>query len=134
MKKKNFRDYKVNGKQYVYILDAICPEMIDIDSDGMSDKDKVELVLREFDKMANYPYNKKRCPNHVERFKEWLQGLPSVINVAFENYAIIQIGKEWGYCQTEKKSGNFVNNWFEEISSKFFQLARLLDVDVCKYV
>lgn len=131
--KKNVRDYKVNGKQYAYILDAIVPENVDKDSDGMSDKDKVVVLLEEFNQCANYPYNKKVFRNIVDRFANWAQGLPSVFNIAFEDENIIKTGKSWGYCKTAKKSELFVDNWFRSIASKTFQLAEKLGVDTYKY-
>lgn len=132
--KKNPRDYKVNGKQYAYILDCINPEMIDVDSDGMSDKEKMELTLKEFDRCSNYWDNKKNYPNIVDRFEQWMRGLPGVFDVEFVNYNIAQIGKEWGYSQTKKKEAAFVENWWHAIACKFFQLARLLGVDYEKYM
>lgn len=132
--KKNVRDYKVNGKQYAYILDAIVPENVDIDSDGMSDSEKMVVLLEQFDRCANYPYNKKAIPNVADRFADWAQGLPSVFCIAFERDNIIKTGKSWGYCQTDKKADIFVENWFRSIASKVFQLAEKLGVDTTKYM
>jgi len=132
--KKNVRDYKVNGKQYAYILDAIVPENVDIDSDGMSDSEKMIVLLEQFNKEANYPYNKQLYKSVVERFCEWTKGLPSVFCIEFNPYNIKQIGKSWGYCQTEKKADNFAENWFMSISCKVFQLAHRLGVDTTKYM
>ena len=132
--KKNPRDYKVNGKQYAYILDAICPECADLDPDNMTDKEKVEFVLEQFDKGYNYAYNKKTYPNIVCRFEQWMRGMPSSFCVEFADYRIALIGKAWGYCQTEKNTSAFVNNWWSAIVDKFFQLARKLGVEYAKYM
>ena len=32
-------------------------------------------------------------------------------------------GKEWGYCQTERKAEKFVNNWFKMIAFRLVQIA-----------
>lgn len=132
--KKNPRDLKVNGKQYAYILDSICPECADLDPDVMTDKEKVEFVIEQFDKEYNYAYNKKQYPNIVARFEQWMRGAPSSFCVEFANYRIALIGKAWGYCQTEKKTAAFVNNWWGAIADKFFQLARKLGVEYAKYM
>ncbi len=126
----NPRNFKVNGQQYAYILDAISPENVGRDSETMSDRDKVALVLETFKAEKGYPQNKLRFPNVVDRLADWLQGLPSVIGVAFTNCDIIQQGKAWGYCETSKQEEKFVENWFHAIASKILQLAAHLDVSI----
>ena len=129
----NPRNYKVNGKQYAYILNSIEFERNGVNSENLSDKEKIKFVLETFNEEYNYPYNKKCYRNIVERFAQWLRGLPSVISVAFDDYTIANIGKSWRYCQTKAKEAKFVNNWFNYISAKFFQLARIVGVDYARY-
>lgn len=131
--KKNVRNYKVNGMQYAYILDAICPENTGISSEGMSDTEKVLLLLETFAAEKNYPNNFRRFPNAVDRLADWMQGLPSVFNIAFTYCDIIQQGKAWGYCKTEKQQESFCEHWFSSIACKTFQLARILGIDTAKY-
>ena len=35
-----------------------------------------KCLNNDFKRVANYPYNLNRLPNNVERFKDYLQGLP----------------------------------------------------------
>ena len=127
--KSKIREDKTFGKQYAYVLDCICPENIDIDSENMSDKEKLIVLLKDFDRCANYEYNKKAIPNIVKRFADWTQGLPSVFTIAFEYHTIIKIGKSWGYCQTENKQEVFCEKWFYNIAVRVFQLADYFGID-----
>lgn len=127
--KSKIREHKLYGKQYSYILDSINPDNIDIDSENMSDKEKLIVLLKDFIRCANYEYNKKAIPSIIMRFADWTQGLPSVFTIAFEYHNIIEIGKSWGYCQTKKKQEVFCEKWFYGIAVKVFQLADYFGID-----
>jgi hypothetical protein len=102
-----------------------------IDLEG-SNTEKLHSVLIEFNRVANYDNNKRNIPNLQNRFADWLQGLPSCINVDFENYRIIEIAKEWGSIgkdATDKQEDKILDNWFNFISCKFFQLCKQNKVD-----
>lgn len=91
---------------------------------------KVNFVVATFESTHNYPQNIKRYPNVVDRFADHLQGLPSYFNMAFENYRIIEIAKEWGALPvnaTEAQEDKILANWFNYISVKFFQLHKQLN-------
>lgn len=120
--KKNIRDYRVNGNQFAYVLDAINVTDYDGNEIEATDKERVKYFFECFESEYNYEYNKKRYPNIQERISEYLKGLPSCIYVAFENYKIIEIGKSWGYCKTERKENEFINNWFSVIAFRLIQL------------
>lgn len=121
--KKNIRDYKINGKQFAYVLDAI--DVTDYEGneiENVSDKEKVKFFFDTFEKEYNCEYYRKIYPNLQQRISQYIQGLPNCINIAFYNYDIINIGKSWGYCQTERKENEFVNNWFSVIAFRLLQL------------
>lgn len=120
--KKNIRDYKRNGNQFTYILDSITVSDFEGNEIGATDKEKVKYFFDTFEQEYNYSYNKKLYPNLQDRIASYLQGLPSCINVAFENYAIIEIGKSWGYCTSERKESEFINNWFSFIAFRLIKL------------
>ena len=123
--KKNIRDYKLNGKQFAYVLDAInVTDNEGNEIENASDKERVQYFFECFEDEYNYPYNKKRYPNMQERISEYLRGLPSCIYIAFENYKIAEIGKMWGYCKTERKEADFINNWFDYIAFRLIQLKK----------
>lgn len=113
-----------NGQQFVYVLECIdnSSAAYDAGKEFNSDLERISFVLDKF-KSFDYPANKKRIPNLQERIADRLQGLPSVIVVEFMNYKIIEIGKSWGYCQTERKENEFVDNWFKVIALRLLQIA-----------
>ena len=102
------------------------------DYESKTDKDKVQFVLNCFDKEYNFFNNKKRYPNLVTRFSEWLQGLPGVFEVPFYYDQILQIGLRFGLInpgRTEDEEETFLNNWFELCAAAFFDLAKDLGIN-----
>lgn len=114
--KKNIRDYKNVGVQYAYILDSI-------DFEG-SDIEKVKFFFDSFNAERNSAYDKRCFPNLQDRIANYIQGLPTCIGISFSDYDIIQIGKSWGYCNTDKQAEKFVYNWFNSIAFRLIQLKR----------
>ena len=125
--KQNLSERARNGKtgqQFVYILDCINNSSAAYDCNKVfnSDYERIAFVLDNFKKW-DYRDNKKRIPNLCERLGDWLQGLPSQINIDFENAKIIEIGVSWGYCQTERKKDDFLNCWFNMVARRLLQIA-----------
>lgn len=119
-----------NELVFSYILENITSE--DYDTTCTNDAEKLAFVLDCFRREHNYEYNKKRIPNLQNRFADWLAGLPSVFTVDFENYDILQIAKKWESIPenaSEKQENKILNNWFNFISAKFFQLCNKNKVD-----
>ena len=121
-----------NGKQFVYVLNCIkeSAHVYDNEITLNNDKEAVELFFNVFNEEYNDEYNKRRFPNLQERIMNYLCGLPSVFAVAFAYDDIIEIGKSWGYCQTEKNQSTFVNNWFNVLAFRLIQLANKLGVNI----
>jgi hypothetical protein len=118
---------KTNNK-----LHPVFPYLLNcIDFEG-SNVEKIQSVLIAFNSEYNHDYNKKYYPNLQKRFSEWLQGLPSCINVDFQNYKILEIAKTWESLPinaTERQEDKILSNWFNFISVKFFQLCKQNKVD-----
>lgn len=56
-------------------------------------------------------------------FKEWLQGLPSVLTVPFYNYEIIDNARAAGFSlMTEAKEEAFLDAYWSRLSNAFFTL------------
>lgn len=56
-------------------------------------------------------------------FKEWLQGLPSVLTVPFMNYIILENAKKSGFAfETEQQEERFLNAYWSRLSDAFFTL------------
>lgn len=106
--------------QYEYILDCINNE----EETLTTAKEKLSYFVDRFNAEFNYDYNKRTYPNIQQRISQYLQGLPSCCKVAFCDYDIAQIGKSWGYCQTERKEREFINNWFSCMAFRIMQLCK----------
>lgn len=121
--KKNVRDYKNVGVQFAYVLDCIYND----EKENMSDKEAINYFFECFNKEYNDIYYKRLCPNLQERIKEYIKGLPTCFGVAFCDDTIINIGKSWGYCKTEKQQRDFLDNWFSVIAFRLIQLKEKLN-------
>lgn len=94
--------------------------------------DRVKFVLDCFNSEYNYINNKKRYPNLSNRIGDWFMGLPSVINIDFENYKIIEIGKQMGVLSqdaTEKQEDKFLESWFTYNAHYLLKLAKKLKIE-----
>lgn len=121
--KKNVREYKNVGVQFAYVLDCIYnDEKLD-----MSDKEAINYFFDCFDREYNDAYYKRLYPSLQERVKEYIKGLPSCFGVAYCTDTIINIGKSWGYCRTERQIVDFQNNWFSVIAWRLIQLKKKLN-------
>lgn len=129
--KKNPRDYKVNGKQFSFILDGIrnSSAISDGECQCKDDESLVRMFFEHYENEFNFPCNKRRFPNEVWRIGEYLKGLPSCINIPFDDYTIASIGKKWGYCTTPAKEAAFVNSYWVQIGNKLLQLKRIYGIE-----
>lgn len=127
--KKNPRDYKVNGKMYAYILDSISSDDVDVES--MSDRERIEFALDTF-YVEKFKGDRRRM-SALDLLTEWIAGLCSTVNVAFTNYDIAKVGKEWGYCRTDARTSQFVRTWFERIANGILRLAKIYGVDMSRF-
>ena len=127
--KKNPRNYEVSGKVYAYILDSISSDDVDVES--MSDKERIEFALDKFyDEI--FSRDRRRMPT-LDLLKEWIAGLCSTVNVAFADYDIANIGRDWGYCRTEARTSLFVRTWFERIANGILCLAKIYGIDMSRF-
>lgn len=64
---------------------------------------------------------------------EWLQGLPSIITIAYTNYDIIHLGTECGLIKSEYSTevgresaeNTFIGGWFNRVAMQLLQIARM---------
>ena len=119
--KTNKKDHPV----WKYIIDSVDENAklnYNLEKDLETDKDKLKFVLDTF--RSEYDFEIKRRGDIVA-FSEWLKGLPTAINIDFENYTILEIAKKWGSLPenpTERQEEKILANWFNFIANKFFQL------------
>lgn len=105
-----------------YILNAIDGEAYDVTLN--TPQEKLKFLFETFKK--EYCYMIERVGPY-EAMRQWIMGLPSAFNVDFENYKIILIAQKWGSLPevfTNKQAEKIIENWFNLVSVKTFQLFR----------
>ena len=124
---------ELNAKVFPYILDCIDSEEY-INSiynpnnfNPKTDREKLQFLYNVF--ISEYWSRHKTYykGNMIDCFKNWLMGLPSVFNVDFENYKILEIAIQWGSIPesaSEKQKDKILKNWFNFIAVKTFQLLK----------
>lgn len=98
---------------YKYVIDAI--DGSGYDEDPKTDAEKIKFLWKTF--ISEYGWAVKQM-GPQRAFCEWLQGLPSSFNVDYENYRIIEIGKEWGILAadaSESKEDKFIETWWARV-------------------
>lgn len=121
---KDLRLNKRFGVQFGYLLDGINTDEI---GENATDKEKINFVFDTFNNEYNGACSKRRYPNECERLANYLRCLPSCIHIAFSDYDIIQIGKSWGYCKTQRQEADFVNNWWSRCAYRLIQMRNKLN-------
>lgn len=108
-----------------YIMNAINTDGYDVEAE--TPQAKLQFLWDCFDSEYNYEANKRRYPNLQERISEWLMGLPSCIDIAFYNWDILSLAKEWQMIPsdaTEKVEDKLLENWWSLIARKILILLR----------
>ena len=127
--KKNPRDYKRCGAMFSYILDSVYSDVIDTES--MTDKEKIGFLIDTFfEEKCKYDRSGMRT---IDLLREWLQGLPSAISVAFYYSDIAATGKSMGYCKDARSEARFINNWWGMLAYYILRLARIYKIDMSRF-
>jgi len=122
-------------KAKLYLLSVITLDDYDIDDTNLSPFQKVQHVKDIFN--SEYGWHVQQHGNIVSSIREWLQGLPSCLNIVFYNYDIIQLAVSWGELSataTEKQQDKIVNNYFNLLANKLHQLFTAKEHTVNKLV
>lgn len=127
--KKNPRNYKRGGAMFAYILDSVYSDVIDTES--MTDKERIEFLLDTFFE-EKYKYDRRGMCT-FELLREWMQGLPSAISVAFSDSDIAATGKSLGYCKDARSEARFINNWWGMLAYYILRLARIYKIDMSRF-
>ena len=133
--KVNFTEKEKQMKCYMqpaYLLDCIenSGKASDENITFANDAEKVAFFFNTFIEEFNTPYNKKLFRNLSERIGNYLQGLPSCIALPYCNDEIIEQGKKWGFCKTEKRAAEFCGNWFKVCGTHLQRLANIFGYDL----
>jgi hypothetical protein len=117
---------KTNSKEFLahvnaYILDCIDSEAYEVET--TTDLEKLQFLADTF--KNEYSHGIKYYSSAQEAMRQYIMGLPSVFNVAWENYRILEIAQRWGSLgadATEKEQDKILANWFNLIAAKTLQL------------
>ncbi len=108
-----------------YIIDCIDSSDRSLEKEPVTAFEKVQFLKKCFE--SEYGYEAKRV-GQVKAMINWLQGLPSCINIEFANYKILQLAKSWGSLPekaTENEEDRILNNYWNLMANKILQLFKL---------
>ena len=118
---------RTNSKKYLnniqnYILDSIDGEGYDIKTETPTEK--LEFLFDCFEVEFNYKNNKLRYPNLQDRFANWLQGLPSAIDLPHQNYKILELSKNLLEVENlgEELENKIINNYWSFMAFHIIKL------------
>jgi hypothetical protein len=111
-----------------YILKAIDTDGYDsYTADVVTDKERLAFVLSTF--KAEYGWAIKK-QGELKAFAEWLGGLPSCINIDYNNFVILDLAEKWGQrTDTEARADKILNGWFDFIAHQTFKLMKKRGVE-----
>jgi hypothetical protein len=108
---------KTNSKKYLnniqsYILDSIDGTEYDIKTETPTEK--LDFLFDCFEVEFNYKNNQLRYPNLQDRFANWLQGLPSAINIPHQYNKILELSKNLLEVEnlSEKQENEIIKNYW----------------------
>lgn len=103
------------------ILNSIDLEAYDIDTSNMNNFDKITEVYSIF--VSEYIHANNKNQDRKVVFKDWLQGLPSVLTIPFSNYEILKNAKKEGFnLDSELMEDNFLEMYWQNCADAFFTL------------
>lgn len=105
-----------------YIIESIDPDYCEADPDDI--QSLIAGLKSAF--YAEYGWNVERV-GEQKALIEWLQGLPSAINLPFYNHDILKLAVKFGSLSenaTEKQEDKILENYFNFMANKIGQLFR----------
>jgi len=103
------------------VLNSITLGDYDINTDKMSDFDKIAEIYTIF--TAEYLHHNNRDSDQKVLFKDWIQGLPTVLTIPYMNFDILEQGIKAGFdLDTEAKEDKFLDEYWQNTANAFFTL------------
>ena len=112
---------KQNQQYNTYLLDSINFEGFDFAA-PTNNKEKIIQFFEVFN--LEVGYNIKRLGEY-KALSEYLQGLPSCINIVFNNYDILELAKEYGSISnnaTDQQKQKILDNYWDFMANKLIKL------------
>ena len=118
---------RTNSKKYLnniqtYLLSSIDGAEYGIKTD--TPKEKLNFLFDCFESEFNYKNNQLRYPNFQNRFANWLQGLPSAINIPHQYNKILELSKNLLEVDTlsEKLEDQIIKNYWSFMAYHIIKL------------
>ena len=105
----------------LYIISCITSEGYNV-VEPVTNQEKIDFLRSTFNN--EYGFNIARM-GEQNALKEWFQGLPSSISVAFYNTDILDLAFKWGSISstvTESQEQKILDNYFNLLAAKTCQL------------
>lgn len=103
---------------------------IDI-TDQSTDAQKIQHVINAINSEALYPDNLRRYGSVQNCIANWLMGLPSVINIPFMNWEILELAREWGYnVSTPGREDKFLADYWPATAMAIIKAARKYKIKI----
>lgn len=133
-KSESTKKHQGLSKKYEqYLINCIDGEDYGLPSDALiTTEGKLRFLYQTFISEYGYENNLKRYGSLQNCFKEWLQGLPSCLNIEWENYKILQLAKNMGSIPldaTEKQEDKILENYWNYMAQKAFVLFRKFKIN-----
>ena len=107
-----------------YIIDCVDSNVYDVET--ITDAEKLSFLFQTFKREKQWHIDQNR-ESLVNIFKDWLQGLPTVLTIEFENYKILRLAKTWGSLPekpTEKQEDKILENYWGFMAYRTMQLIK----------
>jgi len=111
-----------NRNYFNYIIDKI--DFCDFEKQPTNDQEKVKMFFEVF--FSEFDWRVKQI-GQQKALAEYLSGLPSQINIPYENWEIIKLAKDMKSIPenaTEKQEQKILDNYFNFMASKLIQLKK----------
>lgn len=123
----NKDQYKSNMIKYV--LESIyctgyTEEKGEFELHNLTDRQKVHYIGRRIKKECLHEYNLRKFNNNYKVIiGDFLRGLPSYINIEFENYKILELIKNWGGSfDTAAAEEIYLHYYWDEVAAAILYL------------
>ena len=122
---------RTNTKVYLKNIQTALLSRISFEDLGdveLTDKEKIEYLLGLFDREHGFENNVKRYPNKQDRLSNWLQGLPSYIDLPFTNWDVLKFAAELHEIDSipKNKEDSIINNHWSHIAFHLLKLNQSL--------
>jgi len=115
---------KQKGQYNHFLIDAIDPEVYD--SEIKTNAGKVKFFFETFEKEHGFMIERVGLQNALS---EYLQGLPSIIDLPYQNGDILDLAKRFSSIPqnaTPREEARILSNYWQFMANRLIQLERKL--------